>query len=271
MINVINNSGGRTSAFMTETLLAGGIESPVILFCNTGLEDEKTLEFVQKCSSRWFHKYGHSVTWLEFMRLPAKKETGIGKPSFKIVDFKTAARIGEPFSELVTPRKDLPNRVWRECTNHLKIKTMLRYLHSRLIFDFTSYVGIRYDEPRRWVKEKETADKYGYLVKKPLVDWKTTKEDVLIGLPEMLGFDLEIEHEIFGNCNLCFLKGVNKRMEVLRRRPELAKFWIDLEESKKKTFVNGITTRQILNNALTELFPYDPTLNTDISCTCNTD
>ena len=270
-MNVGNFSGGRTSAFMLENLLAGGWRG-IILFQNTGLEDEATLIFVKRCSDRWVTLYGIGVLWLEYCRteIPGRR---IGKPSFRIVDFNTASREGEPFLELFGPRKDLPNRVWRECTKHLKIKTMLRFLKSKGIAKSSviSFVGIRYDEPDRWGKDKDFAEEYGYDVEHPLVKWKTVKADVVKGVPEIFGFDLEIEDEIFGNCSLCFLKGPNKRMEVMRRRPKLADFWINLEKQKGRTFVKHVTTEQLLLKATKGNFNYNPDENFDVPCTCNLD
>jgi hypothetical protein len=274
MTEVSNFSGGRTSGFMTENLLAGGWRGHVV-FANTGLEDEETLKFVDRCSRRWKELYGVEVVWIEYDRKLGKvsKRTGkqlIGRPYTKVVKFETASREGEPFLILFEPRKDLPNIFWRECTKNLKIWCLKKYMRSIGIKTWISYVGIRYDEPERWQKDDDVESEYGYEVEHPLVKWKTTKPDV-ISFWKHMPFDLEIEDEIFGNCDLCFLKGPLKRMEVLRRRPQRAKFWIRLEEMKKKTFVNGITTKQLLLKTQSELFVYNPDENFDIPCTCNLD
>lgn len=253
---------------MIESLLAGGWKG-IIAFENTGLEDEETLRFVDRCANRWKTVYGAEVIWLEYARKSPKEPGKIGRPTFKIVDFNTAARDGEPFLELFGPRKDLPNRAWRECTKNLKIRTLQKYLKNIGVSEFISYTGIRHDEPSRWNLDKDTAELYGYEVRHPLVEWKTTKADVLRGLPEMLGFDLEIEDEIFGNCDLCFLKGPNKRLEVMRRRPQLAQFWIKLEKLKGRTFVKGVKVEQMLEKALKGQFTYCAEDNFDIPCTCN--
>ena len=57
----------------------------------------------------------------------------------------------------------------------LKIETLRRYLKSIGIKQYTSFNGIRYDEPRRWAKINAT----DLDVELPLVKWKTTKQEVL--------------------------------------------------------------------------------------------
>ena len=62
----ISFSGGKTSAYMLAMILeakrAGIIPQPIhVTFCNTGLEHEETLKFVQRCDDHF--KAG--VVWLE--------------------------------------------------------------------------------------------------------------------------------------------------------------------------------------------------------------
>jgi 3'-phosphoadenosine 5'-phosphosulfate sulfotransferase (PAPS reductase)/FAD synthetase len=84
----ISFSGGRTSAYMLwRVLQSNGGKLPdetVVCFQNTGKEREETLEFVRDCSKNW----DVPITWLEF----TDSET-----QFKVVDFDSASRNGEPF------------------------------------------------------------------------------------------------------------------------------------------------------------------------------
>lgn len=48
-------------------------------------------------------------------------------------------------------------------------------------------------------------------------------------------FDLDLRpHE--GNCDLCFLKSVGKRRQIVRDRPDLAAWWIEQERRVGSTF-----------------------------------
>jgi 3'-phosphoadenosine 5'-phosphosulfate sulfotransferase (PAPS reductase)/FAD synthetase len=186
-MNVINFSGGRTSAYMTKRLIDEGGEY-LITFQNTGKEMPKTLDFINECDHRW----NLNLVWLEFR---------FGN-NFEVVDFTTASRDGRPFNEAIAHKNNfLPNQRMRYCTQLLKIDTLHRYLKSIGIKEYTSFNGIRYDEPRRWNKIKDN----GYDVELPLVKWKITKPDVLNFWKEQ-EFDLLV-NEPYGNCDCCFLKG----------------------------------------------------------------
>jgi len=100
---VISFSGGRTSAYMLWRVLQsndGLPEEAKVIFANTGKEEEATLRFVQDCSDHW----KVPIDWVEY--LPTD-------PKFKVVDFLTASRSGEPFEALITKKNYLPNPVTR--------------------------------------------------------------------------------------------------------------------------------------------------------------
>ena len=91
---VISFSGGRTSAYMLWRILQSnnGLPSDAkVIFANTGKEEEATLEFIRDCSINW----NVQIDWVEYKY---SEET---KDRFKIVDFDTASRNGEPFFELI--------------------------------------------------------------------------------------------------------------------------------------------------------------------------
>ena len=117
----ISFSGGRTSGFMLYKILeAHNMSLPddaYVCFANTGKEDEATLRFVDRCSKEW----GVKIHWVEFVNNDAK---------FKIVDFETASRNGEPFEQLIVKKNYLPNPVTRFCIVEMKIRTINKYLRS---------------------------------------------------------------------------------------------------------------------------------------------
>jgi 3'-phosphoadenosine 5'-phosphosulfate sulfotransferase (PAPS reductase)/FAD synthetase len=96
----ISFSGGRTSAYMLWRVLeAHGGKLPddaVVCFANTGKEDEATLKFIHDCETNW----NVPIVWLEYCA---------EEPKFKIVNFETASRNGEPFEALIRHYKKLPN------------------------------------------------------------------------------------------------------------------------------------------------------------------
>ena len=120
----ISFSGGRTSAYMLWRVLQahkGGLPpEAVVCFANTGKEDEATLRFVRDCEWRW----GVPVVWLEY------QQADDASSRWRVVDFDTASRNGEPFEAVIRQRNYLPNPVTRFCTSELKIRVMHKWLRA---------------------------------------------------------------------------------------------------------------------------------------------
>jgi 3'-phosphoadenosine 5'-phosphosulfate sulfotransferase (PAPS reductase)/FAD synthetase len=99
-MNIINFSGGRTSAYMTKRLIDEGLQDYIVTFQNTGKEMPQTLDFINECDVRW----GLNLVWLEY-RKPA---------TFVVVNYATASRNGQPFQELLEQRPSgIPNMQFR--------------------------------------------------------------------------------------------------------------------------------------------------------------
>ena len=251
-LNVINFSGGRTSAYMTKRLIDEGLENYIVTFQNTGKEMPATLDFINECDKRW----GLNIVWLEYR---------YGN-NFEVVTYETASRDGRPFDELIAHKKHfLPNQMMRYCTKEMKIETVRRYLQSIGVKEWTSYNGIRYDEPRRWSKAKNLPSYQE--IELPLVKWKTTKDDVLNWWSEQ-DFDLMLKQP-YGNCDGCFLKGKGKLAIIAKERPELLDWWINHEEKSGSTFKKEISYKQIkeASQSQQQLFADDPSFE----CFCNID
>lgn len=213
---VISFSGGRTSAYMLWRVLqsnSGLPDEAVVCFANTGKEDEATLRFIKACQDNW----NVPIVWLEYL---------LAGPRFKIVDFDSAARNGEPFEALITKKKYLPNMVARFCTAELKVLTIDRYLKSIGFDEYVTMVGIRADEPRRVAKMRGNKD----IKLTPLADAGVTEQNVWSFWDQQL-FDLELP-KVSGasNCDLCFLKGGNIVMGLIAQKPERAIWWAEMEE-----------------------------------------
>ena len=258
-MNIINFSGGRTSAYMCKRLIDEGITDYIILFQNTGKEMPQTLDFINECDKRW----SLGIVWIEYR---------FGN-NFEVVNYETASRDGRPFSELIAHKNHfLPNQHIRNCTTQLKIETGRRYLQSIGIKEWTIINGIRYDEPRRWSKVKNLKSPAYVDYDLPLVKWKTNKQDVLNWWSKQ-DFNLKLK-EPYGNCDLCFLKGVGKLMIIAKESPELFDWWIQHENNVVKngitgTFKKGISYEQIRDKAQSQysMFESDPSFE----CFCNTD
>jgi 3'-phosphoadenosine 5'-phosphosulfate sulfotransferase (PAPS reductase)/FAD synthetase len=224
---VISNSGGRTSGYMTLLEMERGLSSTdYVIFCNTGKEREQTLRFVYQQEKL----LGVPVIWLEYCRFN----------KWKRVSYETASRErhdkpGGPFAALLQKRKFVPNPLTRFCTQELKIRVIRDFMISQghRPTGWINIVGIRADEPRRHANGKESSDSL-FEVEHPLYHAAITKRDVRKFWAQM-PFDLQLqEHE--GNCDLCYLKGKAKLLDLIHNDPEEAQWWIDAEEATGGTF-----------------------------------
>jgi hypothetical protein len=217
----ISFSGGRTSAYLLwRVLQSHGGKLPadcVVAFANTGKEDEATLRFVRDCGERW----SVPILWVEY-RAEA--------PGFAIVDFETASRKGEPFEALIAKKNYLPNPVARFCSMELKGVAITKA--TGLDSDET-VVGVRSDEPRRLAKLRAR----GLML--PLVDAGINKAEVR-AFWKASPFDLGLEERdgitALGNCDLCFLKGFDQTMGLIRQEPARAIWWARQEHAIGATF-----------------------------------
>lgn len=218
----ISFSGGRTSAFMLYKVLEAHDmslpEDAVVCFANTGKEDEATLKFVHDCETNW----NVPIVWLEYI---------IEEPKFKIVNYHSSSKNGEPFELLIKHRKMLPNVRSRFCTAELKIRTMSRYTKSLGWDDYTNFIGIRADEPRRVAKMRPDSKREDTVM--PLALSGVSKADVLDFWASQ-SFDLDLSvingETIGGNCDLCFLKAMPKIMTLIKQDPQKAVWWAKQEE-----------------------------------------
>lgn len=237
---VVSFSGGRTSAYMLRKLLmANGGTLPAdchVVFANTGKEAEETLRFVRDCAELW----RVPITWVEYTA---------EAPGWRVVDFASASRNGEPFEALIRARNYLPNPVARFCTVELKILRIADYMRSLGHEEFDVLVGIRADEPARVAKLKAdpSGGTRGITRRAPLAQMGVTKREV--GAYWMRSdFDLALPNvngtTMHGNCDLCFLKHSAIVMSLIAEKPARAVWWAAQEHSiTNPKITNGGTFR----------------------------
>jgi 3'-phosphoadenosine 5'-phosphosulfate sulfotransferase (PAPS reductase)/FAD synthetase len=215
---LLSFSGGRTSGYMTRmclTQLADQFEM-LVVFANTGQENEQTLEFVRDCDQH----FNFGTVWLEAVVQHGERKSS----GHRIVTFETASRDGEPFEEMIR-KYGIPNRDNPHCTRELKLNAMKSYLRAVGWTDYTTALGIRPDEFRRVDEEQFRLANQGEKVRLayPLVDrFYADKQDVNDWWEDQ-PFNLRLlEHE--GNCKWCWKKSFAKHARLLAERPEVYTF-----------------------------------------------
>jgi len=265
--SVISFSGGRTSGFMLAKVLEaheGKLPDYVkVVFCNTGLEHPKTLDFVQRCAEEW----NIDIVWLEYVGRKAD-------PRYKTTNHKDAARNGEPFGILIDERQYLPNPVARFCTVELKIRLLDRFIkdvYGKLFHKHNQLIGLRYDEPRRVANIRKNTRRNPALT--PMNEAKHTLQDVM-NFWNKQTFDLGIPpHQ--GNCQGCFLKSRYRLDLVAKETPEALNWWITQEAkvigsavAKNHTFRSDRPSyANVLKQSLMQL-PMFPDFDDTVSCHC---
>ena len=226
-------SGGRTSAYLLRRTLDSNNGLPdetVVIFCNTGKEEEASLRFVRDIGERW----DVPIVWLEY------RDDG----RFAEVTFETASRNGEPFEAVIQQRGGiLPNPRSRFCSSEMKTRTTHRYLRSIGFTEWETFLGIRADEPKRVASFRfnphpETKDEF---VRIPLADdFITAGNDGEFWRTH--GFDLELPNvggrTMHGNCDLCFLKRGDQVFTLIAEKPERAVWWAK-QEAKAAEVTDG--------------------------------
>lgn len=240
---IVSFSGGRTSGCMLYNILeAHDFELPdyvKVCFANTGKEMPQTLDFVKRVQDEW----GVDIVWLErFARLADADDKNMYRYDTEVVTYETASRNGEPFSSLIQVRQYAPNPVARFCTSEMKVRAISSYVEG-LGFErpYLAYMGIRADEPRRAVKILGRTES-GQEAVLPLYTAGVTAADVG-RFWNSQSFDLELPNNNgvtdWGNCDLCFLKGLGKKLSIIRERPDLADWWIEQEEKLSEQVGKG--------------------------------
>lgn len=224
-------SGGRTSALMALKFVP---KNTILCFQNTGREHPATLEFIRKLED----DLQRPIVRLEW-RAPSRGERP-GKATFEAVSHDKLSRNGEPFSDLLEclaayrkKEKGLgPVAPWamqRMCTAYMKIRTQIMYCKSLGWDEWTTYVGLRYDEPDRVARMRGRNEARDGDERAPLFDAKVSKGDVLAYWSKK-PYDLEIPDHL-GNCTGCFLKDEGDLARALLDPVTDAAWWTNIEAS----------------------------------------
>lgn len=188
----------------------------IVMFANTGLEHPKTLDFIHQCDIM----LGFNTIWVEAsVYHDERKGTG-----YKIVDYFSASRKGEPFEEVIK-KYGIANQNYPHCTRELKLSPMTVYRKENDLMEHPCAIGIRYDERRRVSPSQQ--EKFNIIY--PLVDDFPTDKIEVLDFWKNQPFDLEID-EFEGNCLGCFKKSQKKQFMQIERDPSAFDFFRRMEQ-----------------------------------------
>jgi hypothetical protein len=217
---LISFSGGETSAYMTWWILQNWrdrYQDILVIFANTGQENEQTLEFVRRCDEH----FGFNTFWIE-----AEQYHGIRKSAgFRLITFETAARNGAPFEDAIR-KYGLPNSKFKDCTRNLKQKPIEACAKSFgwNLGEYDLAIGIRADEiDRMSVAAQQRRIVYPLITDNPMTkakinSWWAAQPFRL----ELKGYQ--------GNCKWCWKKSFRKHFTIIGETPEVYDFPRRMEE-----------------------------------------
>lgn len=205
---LISFSGGETSAFMTQWCLNEfkDWKEMIVVFANTGEENEETLNFVNKCDK----ELGFNVIWVEAVVNPIHKKG----TTHKVVTFETASRKGEPFKDVIS-KYGIPNTMFPHCSREMKAVPIRSYARSVgwKKGDYKIAIGIRADEADRISKDYIKENLWYPLIKagitKPFINRFWDKQPFRL---QLKGYE--------GNCKVCWKKALRKLMTIAKNTPE---------------------------------------------------
>jgi 3'-phosphoadenosine 5'-phosphosulfate sulfotransferase (PAPS reductase)/FAD synthetase len=275
---VVACSFGRTSGYMLWRILDawnGKLPPDVwVMFENTGMERDETLDFGHELQTRWFEP----LEWLEYRRqyLPeyksearreaaakarafcghddAEPANGRTEPGFVRVTYETAHRRDQgderwhPFHNLID-MMGLPNSLTRLCTSEMKIRVAKKAMMGLGYKEWTNVLGLRADEPKRVARMGAPSSerwenicplsKAGVIKKDVLSFWD--RQDFNLNLPVD-----ETGETYAGNCDLCFMKGSAKKVRLIGEEPGVLSWWLQQELRTGQTFrEHGQTVRHL--------------------------
>lgn len=219
---LVSFSGGETSAFMAQWLNRNyekyGYENIVFVFANTGLENEETLQFVDRCDKH----FQLNVQWIEADVIHGKRKGS----KYLTTDYENASRKGEPFEQMII-KYGISNQSFPHCTRELKQNPIQAF--GKQYFNGEKYhtaIGIRNDEIDRMnAKAKQLGFIYPLIsskmipVNKPMINfyWRN------------MPFRLELKG-YQGNCKTCWKKADKKLYQIAKENPNAFDFMRRMEE-----------------------------------------
>jgi len=270
-ILITNTSGGKSS--MAQAIIIkqryGHKFNQVCIFANTGMENEETLEFLDKCD----REYNLNIIWLEAV----VHEHGKGN-TFRITNFKDAYRIRQykdpihPFHAHVK-KNGIPNATYPQCSDRLKEQVIESYKKANGLRGVRQALGFRIDESNRAMSRTvknalesigvsteifrttechdsrmkmvsdcdtvklELIKRYSLKLKKynlvfPMIDWFPMDKEDVNDFWEEQSFNLELEAHM-GNCATCWKKSDKKLHLIALENPEKYQAFKWFEETYK--------------------------------------
>lgn len=240
---VLSLSGGKSSAMMTIHCLTSekyAAYKKLVVFANTGLEHQKTIDFLKNIEN-------YTGVKVHLVEGVYPNEVGIGV-RHKEVTWESLSMDGTPMRGAILKKNlgssyGLPHSATPYCSPMTKERVINNF--AKEYFGTTKYltaIGFRAEDmPKRVVpiQVKKIFDKKIY----PLL----SDFSPIVGIKErdhfwaQMPFNLEINSR-YGNCQLCYKKSDLTLFETLKNNPSLIDWYDRMEKEFNGTFFRGKRT-----------------------------
>lgn len=209
MKHIVSFSGGKDSTAMLLIMLEREYPIDEIIFCDTGKEFPALYRHIDKIE--------------EYINRPITIING--DKTFDYWMFNHEKTKGKHIGK---KGYGWPDNLARWCTAYFKREIMNKYIKEKYKNDYIEYVGIAYDEFKRYEKTQNGHKKY------PLIEWKIT-EGMALKYCYDKGFDWEGLYTHFDrvSCWCCPLKNQRELYMLYSFYPEL---WDKLKDMDRRSW-----------------------------------
>jgi hypothetical protein len=169
---------------------------------DTGAEHPKTYKFIRNIIRHW----NIPLVCIRMVALPMNK--GVG---YRVIQPDELVQDLEPFKAMLG-KYGAPDAARPHCSNKMKERPFQKYCKDHFGKDYTTWLGIRADEPNRLGEKKgiQFLAEISEFSKQDVLNWWSTQP-----------FDLEITEHL-GNCVFCIKKADGKLNLAIRDEPLMA-------------------------------------------------
>lgn len=209
MKHIVSFSGGKDSTAMLLIMLEREYPIDEIIFCDTGKEFPAIYRHIDKIEEY----INRTITIIS------------GDKTFDYWMFNHEKTKGKHIGK---KGYGWPDTLARWCTSKLKINILNKYIKEKYKNDYIEYVGIAYDEFKRYEKTQNGHKKY------PLIEWKIT-EGMALKYCYDKGYDWEGLYTHFDrvSCWCCPLKNQRELYMLYSFYPEL---WEELKDMDRRSW-----------------------------------
>ncbi len=225
MKHIVNYSGGKDSTAMLLKMIENNMPIDEIIYCNVmatptlGAEYPEMYKYLEKVDEYLLKTIGKKITRIQSYisfeeQFYTKKQTGKYK--------------GEIYG--------FPWTLGAWCNDRLKLRALNKYIKTKK--DYISYIGIAYDEPKRF-------QKLGKNEKAPLYEWKMTEADCLQYTKEKGLYNSLYDKFNRLGCWFCIKQGLDNLRILRKDYPELWKMLLDWQLDSAVKFRTDYSVQEL--------------------------